>query len=509
VAALAVMAAAGCVALAGCGHTAALLSLRVGASERAFPVPRSFLGLSSDWNVVFTRTGYPAAGANPLYDQLIANLERYGGGPPTLRVGGNFQDMAFWDPSARVTAPDQARGLTVPITQALLEGLAVNSRITGQRMILGLNLAANDPALAATEVREILRYIPRRDVLALSIGNEPDSYSHEVVVHTAQTMRTARGPGYSAAQYLHEWGAVAAAVERVGHGVPLAANDSYDLLLSAAAFLARERGRIALFTQHHYVASACSPTGVPYAPRSPQYTTLAKLLASNDVQAQLPAVSAAARYRVPIQIDEMNSLSCGGRAALGDSFAAALWALNEFLDDALIGIHGIDLHGDSPDETPFAFGYNPATHRWQGYVGPLYYAMLAFAEAVGADGSLLPQPTLTASHAPGSDARAYVVREAGGGLHVVAVNLSLTRGGPVRVTVPGATAEGSLMRLESSTVGLPSHLSFAGQTIDTRTGGGRLIGRPRIEPVRPSGSVYEFELPPASAATLIVPSPAR
>jgi hypothetical protein len=481
--------------------------VRIDPGEQGTSIPRSFLGLSSDWNVVFTRTGYPAVGANKLYEQLIANLARDGGGAPTLRVGGNYQDMAFWDPTPNVTDSDRAHGLSVPITPQVLEGLAANARITGQRMILGLNLAANNPALAATEVREILRYIPRSAVLAFTIGNEPDSYSHEVTVHTAQVTRTARGHGYSAAQYLREWEAVAAAVRRVAPGVPLAANDSYNLLLSAAAFLARERGRVALFTQHHYVASACSPTGVPYSPHSPEYTTIARLLASNDAEAQRSTVRAAARYRVPVQIDEMNSLSCGGRAAVGDSFGAALWALNEFLDDALIGIHGVDLHGDSPAETPFAFGYDVGHHRWAGYIGPLYYAMLAFADWAGARGSLLARSTLTATHAPGSNARAYVVRQPGGGLRVIAVNLSPKHGGAVKVSVPGAFAPASLVRLRASSLAARSGVTFAGQSVNLSSGGGRLGGTRRVQTVIPAREVYEFELPPASAATLSLPAP--
>jgi hypothetical protein len=508
-------------ALWGCGGHGQrtplpLLSTRVDLNDRGIPLPQSFLGLSSDWNVVFTRTGISVTGANPLYDRLVALLGRYGGGAPTLRVGGNYQDAAWWNPTGEITNADRARGLSTPIIAPVLQGLALNARATGQRMILGLNLAVDDPALVQAEVRAILRYVPRRDIIAFAIGNEPDAYANrwrwqQYVAGKLVIYRT-RGRSYSAADYLREWRRMAAAVASVAPGVPLAGPDGYGTLISPASFLGNEHARIASYTQHYYAASACDAQGHPYAADDPQYMTVARLLGGAGTASLGPArtaVQVAARYGKPVRIDETNSTACGGRADLGGVFGSALWALDQFFTDALIGVQGVDLHGDDWRETPFVFRYDPSRRRWSGYAGALYYAMLAFAQATGSHGRLLVAPTLTAKLAPGANARVYAVRQPDGGLRVLVINKGLQRAGTVALALPDGGGAGTLVRLRAPSASAVGGITFAGQVVDTSTPDARLNGRYRSEAVRPSHGVYRFFLPAASAATLSVPASGR
>jgi hypothetical protein len=56
------------------------------------------------------------------------------------------------------------------VVRALAEG-------TGARFILGVNLEANQPLIAAAEARALLSGLGIRSVLALEIGNEPNWYA--------------------------------------------------------------------------------------------------------------------------------------------------------------------------------------------------------------------------------------------------------------------------------------------------------------------------------------------
>ena len=101
-----------------------LLSGKVVTRSRAITIPSSFLGFSIEWSTVSRHLGAPVLGPNKVYDGLLANLAAYGGGIPTLRVGGSSQDEAMWQPSGRLTAQDYSRGFTTAITPAKLESLA-------------------------------------------------------------------------------------------------------------------------------------------------------------------------------------------------------------------------------------------------------------------------------------------------------------------------------------------------------------------------------------------------
>src|SRR5436309_5224762 len=59
------------------------------------------------------------------------------------------------------------------------------ARQLGARMIMGLNLAANDPALAAAELRAYVNALPEGSIDAVEIGNEPNVYNKITIYRTA------------------------------------------------------------------------------------------------------------------------------------------------------------------------------------------------------------------------------------------------------------------------------------------------------------------------------------
>jgi hypothetical protein len=52
-------------------------------------VAPGYIGFSHEWGQAQLLMGDPAIGTNPIYRQLLENLTAYGGGPISIRVGGN------------------------------------------------------------------------------------------------------------------------------------------------------------------------------------------------------------------------------------------------------------------------------------------------------------------------------------------------------------------------------------------------------------------------------------
>jgi hypothetical protein len=319
-----------------------------------------------------------------------------------------------------------------------------------------------------------------------------------------------RPRSYDSERYLNEWEQVAVAVRAVDPRLPLAGTDGLGVLVSPVQFISRERARLAIYTQHYYAASSCDAGGRPYRPQDPRYMTLARLLGESGTTklTSVVAASGAARaYKVPLYIDETNSIACGGSAEVTAGFGAALWALDQFFTDVLLGAQGVDLHIDDVHEAPFRFYYDAVDRRWSAPVWPLYYAMLAFAQAAGSHGLLLGSATLAARPARNANVHLFAVRQPDGSLRVLVINKSLQVSGLVRLTIPGANRSARLTRLRAPAPSSMGGVTLAGQSIAGVSSDGRLRGSFRAESVRPSDGIYTFSLPRASAATLFVPRP--
>jgi hypothetical protein len=503
------LAAAGCSLAASTPASAgALISTRITDHEKGRAIPRSFLGISSDWNAVYKVVGNARTGPDYVYRQLLQNIAAYGGGMPTLRVGGDYADAAWWNPTSR---PDPyERGVFVDIKPDLLAGLASDARGLGQQMILGVNLGANDVALARDEAKAILATIPRRNILGLEIGNEPDDYTFRIAYEKKDASgrvvkrRYLRGRKYGGSQYLREWDRVAGALRKLSPRVPLAGMGGYGQIVSPQRFVARERRRLGFYTEHAYPMTACDRKGRIYKPGEKQYPTIAKLLgpigAYTTVGQQKRGIAAAHRFHKRYVVDEMNSVSCYSRAQVSGGFAATLWAVDEWFLQIALGVDAVNMHIDSPVKTPFQFSI-VGPRSFAARANPLYYAMLAFAATSGRGGRLLYGPTFVARTK--ANARVWAVKTRSG-YHVLVINKDLKRSGAVRIAISRSKRAGRLVRLSAPSISATSGVSFAGQAVAPSTFDGKLQGTPQSQTVRPRRGVYTFTMPRGSAALLTV-----
>ena len=85
----------------------------------------------------------------------------------------------------------------------------------------------------------------------------------------------------------------------------------------------------------------------------------------------------AARRRLPFRLTELNSVTCGGRRGVSNTFATALWAPDALFALLEAGVDGVDVHVR-------ARTINAAFVPVAGGIGarPLLYGLMLFARAL-------------------------------------------------------------------------------------------------------------------------------
>lgn len=435
-------------------------------------VPRSFLGISTEY------------WALPLYARRMALFERVlgmlhvrGSGSFVLRVGGDSADHTFWAPrTARL--PQWAFTLN-PTWLGLARELVHR---LGVRLIVDLNLITDTPAEAAAWASAAEHGLPRHSIVGFEIGNEPDIYSHTGWIAMTAGRMSADGrlasdlggrlpSGLTSADYVTDFRAYAAALHRVAPGVPLlgpALANPHANVRWIARLLANKPAALRTVSVHRYPYSAC-------AKRRWQrdFPTLSRLL-SRQASAGLtrslaPAIALAHRSGLPIRLTELNSITCGGRSGLSNSFATALWAPATLLDLARGGIDGINVHiRANTINAPFALSRAGLAAR------PLLYGLILFARTLGPSAALAPV-ALQARSSP--HLSAWAVRVSGSELHVLLVNEG-RRSVKVTLRLP-TTGSASLQRLLAPSAASSSQVTLDGQQL----GRDATWQRRRIEPV--------------------------
>lgn len=480
-------------------------------------IPNAFSGFSIEYSDLKNYTGQRATGStfnqvlnshgfNPIFPQLLKNLATYKNGWPIVRVGGNSTDESWWNP----TLLPRPRGIQNDITKDTLDNLAGSTQ--GSRLILGLNLGQNNPALAKDFAQAALAGLPSGKIHLFELGNEPDifaAHAYPVDPVTGQTTFI-RPAAYSFTDYLGEFDTFATALQGLSQpislGGPIFTTTAYGWMQYLPSFLAAQAPRIKAVTYHRYPLSACSWS----TPGSPTDPTVANLLTDKSsqslAQAVVPFVAQASSYRKPLRISEINSVSCGGKAGVSNSFASALWATDVMFNFAKVGVEGVNFHsGSGASYTPFRFsvravrtgsGDNSWGTVFTPTVNPLYYGMLLFNQATANRARLLPVNTNTLGNI-----KVWATLDAQRVVRVVLLNKDTRLGGKTRIQLSSLRSAGILTRLRAPAVNATNGVTLAGQTFDG-TVDGLPLGPYTSEKVMPQNGSYTLDLPPASAVML-------
>lgn len=457
----------------------------ISAAPVARPVAPGFVGLSIELKALEQYAGTDPAALDPVLGRLIAALAP--GQRPVLRLGGDSTDWSWW-PVRGMAQPPGIRFTLTPQWMAVAHALAAQ---LNARLILGVNLEANSAALARVEAQEMVSAIGRQAIDALELGNEPELYG------TFGWYRTKSGheiPGRPASWSLSDFIAQYSRYARLLPRVPLAGPSSGapTWLASLGRFLGAEP-RVRLVTVHAYPLKHCTKSTV---------VTIGQLLSeasSHGLALQLaPYIRAATRARLPLRVDEMNGVSCGGTRGVSNSFASALWMLDALFELARAGVSGVNVH-TVPGTINEVLGPQVVGGQWQMRVHPEFYGMMMFAQAAPAGSRLL---AVRSPAPPGI--KVWATRAPGGELHVVVIDKRARGATTLRLRISGARGAGSLERLTAPGLGATGGVTLGGQGFGAATATGELAGPAQAQVIAPAGGVYTVRVAAASAAMLTI-----
>jgi hypothetical protein len=482
--------------IAVCGPIAAradVLSASVSATPAGQAMAPGFVGVSFEYRALEIYTGRNPLAVDPVLVGLLHGLAP--GRSPVIRIGGDSTDGSWWP--IRGMIPQG--GIYYRITKGWLRTTQALAADLNAKLILGINLEAGRPAIAAAEGRALLQGIGRRYIDALEIGNEPDLYAGFIWYRDRQGhLHRGRNKNYNLSAYTKQF----TQWSHVLPNVPLAgpATSGPGWMGGLGRFISSEH-RLGLVTYHRYPLRACvtdpSATGFASIP-----SLLADSSSSGLAQGLGTYVNVAHQHHLPFRVAEMNSASCSGAKGVSDTFASALWALDTLFNFAAVGVDGVNLHMLPGSAYELFTPSQTAAGTWQAFVHPEYYGLQMFAQAFPPGARLLP---VSGAGGPGSPVKLWATQGADGTTRLVAINQDTTSDHTVSWQVPGATATGSLEALQAPSISATSGVSLGGQSYGPETSSGTLPGPPDTTPVAPVLGSYSFDVPAASAELLTIP----
>ena len=434
------------------------LTISLPAQATGRRVPDGFLGFSFEFSAVRAYTGSDVTDVNPVFEQLIRNLSP--GQDPVLRIGGDSTDLSY-APAPGVRPPPYVNYALTPSWMATTSALAHQ---LGARMIMGLNLAANDPKLAAAEARDDIRAFGRASLEALEIGNEPNIYNRLTVDHTLLGIALHARPrsfGYPA--FRRQFRAVARAAPRVelaGPALAVGPTAQRGSWIATMPDFLRRDPRVRIMTVHRYPLRNCY---VP--PTSPQFPTVAHLLARYSTAGLAsslhPWLQVAHRQHRRLRVDELNSVACRGQTGISDTFASSLWVTDALFSLLHAGIDGVNIH-TLPGAAYELFAFTQSGDRWSGAVRPVYYGLQLFAQAAPPGSRLLALPGLGGGS---SVLSAWATRDLQGIERVVLIDKDPLRAETVTLRPPAGVPGGAtLERMQAPSLRANSGVTLGGRT---------------------------------------------
>jgi hypothetical protein len=477
-------------------------------------IPGRFVGISLEWTLT---DRYMGASSRPAFVNLLRNL-----GSGVLRIGGSSQDQVPFDPTAPdseqyVTPDDLAR---VRATLDLLDAGAPSA--PPWLTVLGTAMA---PPTAAFPWRSVDRAVAfardgvapvfgddagRREVAALSVGNEPDlTYSGDLAEYLGEL------PAYVNAEAVDDWPLEMPAMsEPIGpwqaleHPPP-----GFDtrwfwdwpaILAAVAPALEQRPGPLGpTATDHFYPLARLCSAGTQYRCPSIERLLDPERMDNFSFEVFTHAVQAAGlglRYR----IDETNTAANRGAPGVSDVAASATWTLDTLFDAACpqppdhpganvtcaIGATGVNFHNSErnaffkPEEGDAYYNpirYDPTPQAGAPTAGPSYYALLLFAQL--AEGATGLRPVAVDGSAPvaawemsaGSQRRAFLINNDAAPVTVEvrtpAARVSADRMTPYDPTGAGRTLDAPDERVDGQAVAPDGTFPGLAPTTATTVGG--------------------------------------
>jgi hypothetical protein len=438
-------------------------------------VPREFLGLSFELSSLSQIARYANSGDfATMLRSLGAGLLRFGGASADTRV-------AWTDASTPVPA-----WASSTLQAGELRDLRKLARRSGWHILLTIGLAHYDPRAAAREAAAAKRALGGW-LAGIELGNEPDAYARHSL----------RSEPWTFSQYDAQVTAYRRAIAKTVPGLDLVGPD----VSGSHAFATWGRGmaireRPALLTGHHY------PLGCHQSPAP----TIARLLSPPTRDAEDASlrryVSVSRVGATAFRLDETNSVSCGGKAGISNTFASTLWAVDYIARAMVAGVVGINFQGNPANCRGYTPVCAPSTQRLAAgalIAQPEWYALLL---SKGLPGDRPVRATAAASRA---NVDVIALLSAQGKLHVVIVDDDPPGATHVAVKLHVGRGFGAATVLALTA---PSPTATTGVRLGGKTvgGDGRWRAPARLEHRPNRAGVITLDVSPDSAMLVTAPS---
>jgi hypothetical protein len=364
---------------------------------------------------------------------------------------------------------------------------------------MGINLAADQPALAGAEARGDVSAFGPSAIDAFEIGNEPNVYGKIDNYRTRSgALRKVRPKNYDFRRFLREFQAESAALPPLALAGPALAagpTPSKGSWIGSMRSFIEQVPRLSTLTLHRYPLRNCY-----VGPESPLYPSIANLLTGRATTGLADSIEgyvaiAHAHHRL-VRVDELNSVACRGKSGVSDTFASALWVVDALFALARVGVDGVNVH-TLPGSAYELFQFSRVDGRWRGSVRPVYYGLMMFARAAPPGSDLL---RVTGRRPVG--VTVWATRAHDGRVRVTLINDDPSASRTVNLSPPrGTSGPVTLQRLEAPSISATSGVTLGGRGFGDETYSGRLAP-PRTQRLRARGGRYALPLPAASAALI-------
>jgi hypothetical protein len=320
---------------------------------------------------------------------LLSVIADITGKPPAIRIGGTTADQTYQHASlitgnASVAIPDPRTAKTFNITPVWYQTWS-NYFPPETDFIYTLNFADNTSAWAnAVRQAESACGGLGSKLKQFELGNEIDHYTNKgwrplypawgvdtyIEQYRNLTKQITNSPWYSGLSHPPTFQAGVIADPPL---IPDQHDEIDDFSIAnltangTGGLLARpeDKSRISSLCVHLYPQSTCD---------TQRWHRMRLDLLSNhtvlwlNVSQFIPEIEAADQANIPLVMGETNSVSCGGRSGISDTFGAALWAVDYVLLGASLGFQKIFFHLGAQSEYS-AFTPEPYVYKNQRLTG--------------------------------------------------------------------------------------------------------------------------------------------
>lgn len=401
-----------------------------GTVNLSIPQFPGFMGFSLEMSVANQVLGKNSSLIQVPFLNLMGTLQERSG-RVNIRVGGNSQENAVLVdlnslPNGRVIAKgDGAQNPThtpaLLFTADLLYMMRNISDMVNVYWFLGAPF--NDSQNFRLQIVEQGQAILGQYLMAIQVGNEPDLYPGRL-----------RPDNYTQSDFFGEWANFITAIRTDPNiknttmlmGPSISSNGHFtEQQMWDTGFVDSYSENIAFLTTEHYPDNNCAAifnnggTPVNYQAQFPNY--LNHQAGLNSISGFVASANFAQSKGKRYLMMETNTASCGGFPGISDSFGAAIWAVDYALTLAFQNFSSANFHvgGQAAFYNPFT---PPPTNEssfssWT--VGPIFYAAVVVAEALGTQTS---QVLDLGANSQSIFTPAYAIYENGAPVRMVLIN---------------------------------------------------------------------------------------